>query len=150
MKALRVLPLIFLLTLCVCLLAACGSESAAAPESTGAVQELVYAPSFVEIARDAPRSVAADATAFMRELADAGEHADIVLMDPPRAGSTPEFLDVLAALAPERVVYISCNPETQARDVRILARHGYVLRIVQPVDMFPHTDHVETVALIAK
>ena len=96
------------------------------------------------------RFVAADATAFMRELADAGEHADIVLMDPPRAGSTPEFLDALAALAPERVVYISCNPETQARDVRILARHGYVLRIVQPVDMFPHTDHVETVALIAK
>ena len=94
------------------------------------------------------RFVAADATAFMRELADAGEHADIVLMDPPRAGSTPEFLDALAALAPACVVYISCNPDTQARDLRHLVRVGYRIEVVQPVDMFPHTDHIETVVLL--
>ena len=95
------------------------------------------------------RFVAADATAFMCELAAAGERAHVVLMDPPRAGSTPEFLEALAQLAPERVVYISCNPETQVRDVRHLATRGYSLNYVQPVDMFPHTDHVETVVLMS-
>ena len=94
--------------------------------------------------------VTADATAFMRELAEGGEHADVVLMDPPRAGSTPEFLDAVARLAPDRVVYVSCNPATQVRDVRHLAQHGYRLQVVQPVDMFPHTDHVECVVLMSK
>lgn len=90
------------------------------------------------------RFVAADATAFMRDMAAAGERVDVVFMDPPRAGSTPEFLDVLANVAPSRVVYISCNPITQVRDVRLLAERGYEVDAVQPVDMFPHTDHVET------
>ena len=94
------------------------------------------------------RFVTADASAFMRERAATGERTDVVFMDPPRAGSTSEFLDALAQLAPERVVYISCNPETQVRDVRHLVGAGYVLRTVQPVDMFPHTDHIETVALL--
>ena len=96
------------------------------------------------------RFVVADATAFMRELADAGEQVDIVLMDPPRAGSTPEFIDALAVLSPKRVVYISCNPETQARDLHHFARADYRVEVVQPVDMFPHTDHIETVALLKK
>lgn len=90
------------------------------------------------------RFVAADATAFMRDMAAAGERVDVVLMDPPRAGSTPEFLDALANVAPSRVVYISCNPITQVRDVRLLVERGYEVDMVQPVDMFPHTDHVET------
>lgn len=94
--------------------------------------------------------VTADATRFMREQAAAGEGADLVFIDPPRAGSTPEFLDALAALAPARVVYISCNPETQARDLRILMQHGYRADAVQPVDMFPHTKHVECVALLSR
>jgi len=93
------------------------------------------------------RFIAADATEFMRQMAEAGERVDVVLMDPPRAGSTSEFLDACAQLKPERVVYISCNPETQVRDLRQLAGSGYVTSIVQPVDMFPHTNHVETVAL---
>ena len=96
------------------------------------------------------RFVAADAGEFMRRLAADGERADVVLMDPPRAGSSEEFIDALAELAPERVVYISCNPETQVRDCRLLRDRGYAVRIVQPVDMFPHTDHVETVALLAR
>ena len=79
-----------------------------------------------------------------------GEQVDVVLMDPPRAGSSEEFLESLAACAPARAVYISCNPETQARDVRQLERRGYRLRTLQPVDMFPHTDHIETVALLER
>jgi len=96
------------------------------------------------------RFVAADAGDFMRGMADAGERADVVLMDPPRAGSTSEFLDALVRLAPARIVYISCNPETQVRDVRHLAGAGYSLQLLQPVDMFPHTSHVETVALLVR
>jgi 23S rRNA (uracil1939-C5)-methyltransferase len=96
------------------------------------------------------RFIAADATAFMRDLAAAGERVDVVLMDPPRAGSTPEFLDALASVAPSRVVYISCNPNTQVRDVRLLAERGYEVDVIQPVDMFPHTDHVECVARMTR
>ena len=94
--------------------------------------------------------VAADATQFMRERAAAGEAADHVFMDPPRAGSTPEFLDALATLAPSRVVYISCNPQTQVRDLAFLTQRGYTVCTVQPVDMFPHTKHVETVVLMSR
>ncbi|MBQ9044131.1 MAG: 23S rRNA (uracil(1939)-C(5))-methyltransferase RlmD [Eggerthellaceae bacterium] len=96
------------------------------------------------------RFVAADATAFMRDMAAAGENADVVLMDPPRAGSTPEFLDACAQLAPKRIVYVSCNPETQVRDLRHLVERGYKTQVVQPVDMFPHTEHVETVVLLSR
>ena len=92
--------------------------------------------------------VAADAGAFMCDCAQAGDKVDVVFMDPPRAGSTEVFLDALVKLRPDRVVYISCNPETQVRDVQHLVAKGYVLKTVQPVDMFPHTDHVETVALL--
>lgn len=96
------------------------------------------------------RFVAADAGVFMRQLAADGQRADVVLMDPPRAGSSEEFIDALAELAPSRVVYISCNPETQVRDCRLLRNLGYRVKVVQPVDMFPHTDHVETVALLER
>ena len=96
------------------------------------------------------RFIVADASSFMRGLADEGQEVDVVLMDPPRAGSTPEFLDACAHLSPDKVVYISCNPETQVRDLRHLANHGYVTRVVQPVDMFPHTDHIESIALVEK
>ena len=111
--------------------------------------------------------VVADAGSFMRELAqsarEAGEeHArrdpaagnagfiDVVLMDPPRAGASEEFLAALAALAPARVVYISCNPLTQARDVAYLVERGYRLESLQPVDMFPHTEHVENIAVCVR
>ena len=71
-------------------------------------------------------------------------------MDPPRAGSSRTFLSAVAALAPQRVVYISCNPETQARDIGFLVQKGYRVQAIQPVDMFPHTNHVETVALLSR
>ena len=95
------------------------------------------------------RFVAADATAWMASEG-ARERFDAVIMDPPRAGSTPEFLTGVASLAPERVVYVSCNIVTQARDLEVLREHGYRLERVCPVDMFPHTKHVESVATLVR
>ena len=96
--------------------------------------------------------VAADATQFMEELAASGERPEplVLLMDPPRAGSTSAFLAAACELAPERIVYISCNPATQARDVRQLTESGYTVRAIRPVDMFPHTDHVESIVMLEK
>ena len=74
----------------------------------------------------------------------------VLLMDPPRAGSTPEFLEAACSVAPDRIVYISCNPETQARDVRQLVEGGYTVKALRPVDMFPHTHHVESIVLLEK
>ena len=94
--------------------------------------------------------VVGDAGSFMRERAAANEAVDVLLMDPPRAGSSEEFLAAAATLAPRRIVYISCNPETQVRDLLFLREHGYAVSVVQPVDMFPHTDHIETIALVER
>ncbi len=94
--------------------------------------------------------VVGDAGSFLRRYAAEGRRADVLMMDPPRAGSTEEFLEAAAGLAPERIVYISCNPETQARDATFLCDRGYRLRSIQPVDMFPHTPHVETVVLMSR
>lgn len=96
------------------------------------------------------RFVCADATSYMREAAARRERFDAVIMDPPRAGSTPEFLGSVIALAPERVVYVSCNVVTQRRDMERLLAGGYRLDRLTPVDMFPHTRHVETVALLSR
>lgn len=94
--------------------------------------------------------VCEDATAYLHRRAAQGQGLDVLMMDPPRSGSTPEFLDAACALAPGRIVYISCNPETQVRDVRRLVRGGYRLERLRAVDMFPHTDHIETVALLTR
>lgn len=92
----------------------------------------------------------ADAGEFMTGMAKAGEKADVVLMDPPRAGSDRAFLSSLLTLAPKRVVYVSCNPETLRRDLVFLSKNGYRVRKIQPVDMFPHTKHIETVAVLSR
>ncbi len=92
----------------------------------------------------------ADAGEFMTKMAENGEKADVVFMDPPRAGSDEAFLSSVVTLSPKKVVYISCNPETQARDLKYLTQHGYKTRKIQPVDMFPHTSHIETVALLSR
>lgn len=98
---------------------------------------------------DRCRFVADDATAWMTREG-ARERFDAVVMDPPRAGSTPEFLSGVAALSPERVVYVSCNVVTQARDLEVLRGLGYRLERVAPVDMFPHTKHVESVVTLVR
>lgn len=99
---------------------------------------------------DNVRFYTADASDFLQGMAKAGEHADVVILDPPRAGSDERFLSAVTTVAPERVVYVSCNPETLARDLGYLTRHGYRVERIQPVDMFPHTEHIETVTLLAR
>ena len=92
-----------------------------------------------------------DAGAFMREAAEENERPDVVFMDPPRAGSSRVFLDSLIAMSPKTVVYVSCNPETLARDLKYLTENSaYKVRKIQPVDMFPHTNHIECVSLISQ
>lgn len=96
------------------------------------------------------RFVQGDAGQFMEGMADREESADVVFMDPPRSGSDEAFLQSLLRLGPKKIVYISCNPETQARDLKVLCREDYRVEKVQPVDMFPFTGHVETVCLMSK
>lgn len=91
-----------------------------------------------------------DAGTFMVGMAESGEKADVVFMDPPRAGSDEAFLSSVLKLSPKRIVYISCNPETQARDLEYLTKHGYKAQGAWPFDLFPFAAHVETVCLLSK
>lgn len=92
----------------------------------------------------------ADAGEFMMQLADKGEKVDVVLMDPPRTGSSEKFLSSITRLKPERVVYVSCNPQTLVRDLKYLCNNGYKAKKASVVDMFPFTDDMETVCLLNK
>ena len=93
---------------------------------------------------------AGDAGEFMHDMATKRERADVVMLDPPRAGCSKKFLDPLLSLSPRRIVYISCNPETLARDLHTLVRGGYEVGKIQPVDMFPYTSHVEAVVQLTR
>ena len=86
----------------------------------------------------------------MEAMAEHGETADVVFMDPPRAGSDKKFMSSMIKLGPSRIVYVSCDPETLARDLEYLTKHGYEVRKIQPVDMFSFTDHCENVCLLTK
>lgn len=92
----------------------------------------------------------ADAGKFMVQMAEQGAKADVVIMDPPRSGSDEAFLSSVCKLAPTKIAYISCNPETQARDLKYLTKHGYVMKYAKPVEMFAFTGHVETVVLMSR
>ncbi len=95
--------------------------------------------------------VEADASEYCKDLAKVKERFDVVFMDPPRSGSDERFLSSLIKLGPKTIVYISCNPETQQRDLRYLERFGpYRVYASQPVDMFSRTEHVENIALITR
>ena len=96
------------------------------------------------------RFFAADATQWITEAAAAGQRADVIFMDPPREGSTPQFIESVARMAPKRVVYVSCNPETMARDLALLTAKGYRAEGFTPVDLFPQTAHCETVCALSK
>ena len=91
-----------------------------------------------------------DAGEFMVQMAEQGERVDTVFMDPPRTGSDEVFLDALVKLAPDKVVYISCSPETLARDLEYMTKRGYRAARGICVDMFPFCGHVESIVLLSK
>jgi len=83
-------------------------------------------------------------------IKDSYGRPQVVILDPPRAGVHPKVLKRLLELAPERIIYLSCNPTTLARDLKVLCKERYRIEVVQPVDMFPHTYHIETVSLLVR
>ena len=90
----------------------------------------------------------------MKDLLNGGflanhSHPDVIITDPPRAGMHPDVVEMLKRIHAPKIVYISCNSATQARDLEMLKDH-YEIKAVQPVDMFPHTHHVENVVLLQK
>jgi len=93
---------------------------------------------------------AQDATALIVAAAENGEKIDTIIMDPPRSGSTPEFIAAIRKLSPKRVIYVSCNPETLARDLEVFVKYKYKAKKIQPFDCFSQTAHLETVVLLSK
>lgn len=91
-----------------------------------------------------------DAGEFMEAMAAKNQSVDVVFMDPPRAGSDEKFMSSVVKMGPKKVVYVSCNPETLARDLKFMKKKGYKIEKIQPVEMFPFTEHVETVVLMKK
>ncbi len=89
-----------------------------------------------------------DASRFLVQMAEEGEKIDVLFMDPPRSGSTPEFLGAVYKLSPKRVVYISCSPDTLARDLKLMTENGYHASRIIPVDMFPFTRSIENIVLL--
>lgn len=91
-----------------------------------------------------------DAGKFMVAMAEEGEKADVVFMDPPRSGSDEAFMNSVVTIQPEKIVYISCNPETQVRDLKYLTKKGYRVVRICPADMFPFTGHCECIVSMRK
>lgn len=91
-----------------------------------------------------------EAESVLPRLASLGLTPEVIVLDPPRKGCDPKLLDAILQMNPDRIVYISCNPATLARDLKTLTADSYQVKEVQPVDMFPHTVHVETVTLITR
>ena len=92
-----------------------------------------------------------DAPKVMKEMAKRGERCSVLFLDPPRSGASEEFLASAGRMGPERIVYISCNPETLERDLRYIRRFlPYSIDAIQPVDMFPGSEHIETVAMLTR
>ncbi|MBR7056718.1 MAG: 23S rRNA (uracil(1939)-C(5))-methyltransferase RlmD, partial [Oscillospiraceae bacterium] len=92
----------------------------------------------------------ADAGEAAQELLRRGERPDAVVLDPPRKGLSETVIRAVAGMAPERVVYVSCDPATQARDLKLFAALGYAPQEAVAVDMFPRTPHVETVVSLSR
>ena len=94
--------------------------------------------------------IVGDAAVEMPKLYKQGIKPDVIVFDPIRAGCKEDVLQAAVGMAPQRIVYVSCNPSSMARDIEILTKHGYELVKVQPVDMFPQTYHVEAVSLLTR
>lgn len=91
-----------------------------------------------------------DATEFMVEAAKQKVGVDVIIMDPPRSGSTETFIKAAVSLKPQEIVYVSCDPHTQVRDLKLFRKLGYDFKDVYPYDMFPFTSHIETIALLSR
>ena len=92
----------------------------------------------------------ADAGEAAQEFARRGVKLDAIVVDPPRKGVSPDVIEAMAAMGPRRIVYVSCDPATLARDVKLLSEGGYALRHAEAFDLFPRCAHVETVCLLSK
>ena len=122
----------------------------------------VYGVEVIETAvEDAKKNAERNGITNAHYVADSAENAmakwskdgikpDVIIVDPPRKGLTESFIKASVAMQPEKITYVSCNPATMARDIKLYQELGYELKKVQPVDMFPQTHHVETVALLSK
>ena len=122
----------------------------------------VYGVEVIETAvEDAKKNAERNGITNAHYVADSAENAmakwskdgikpDVIIVDPPRKGLTESFIKASVAMQPEKVTYVSCNPATMARDIKLYQELGYELKKVQPVDLFPQTHHVETVALLSK
>ncbi|MDU2159657.1 MAG: 23S rRNA (uracil(1939)-C(5))-methyltransferase RlmD, partial [Veillonella sp.] len=127
------------------------------PEQTTVLYDQALAPAIINARENARNNgydntefIVADAAVEMPKLYNAGVRPDVIVFDPIRAGCKEEVLTSAASMEPKRIVYVSCNPATMARDIEILTHYGYELQEVQPVDMFPMTAHVEAVALLTR
>ena len=94
--------------------------------------------------------VCSDAASYAKKLCEQGMHPDVIVVDPPRKGCDAEAIESMVMMQPKRIVYVSCDPGTLARDLKLLKEKGYHTEIVQPVEMFPFTHHVETVCLLTR
>lgn len=94
------------------------------------------------------RFIAMDSTKFMIDAAKRRNYYDAIILDPPRAGTTREFIESACALKPAKILYISCDPSTQIRDLMFFRKYGYVTDRLHLVDMFPNTEHIESVCLL--
>lgn len=117
----------------------------------------IVAPAIIDAERNAEENncknaefILGDAAVELPKLLMSGVQPDVVVVDPPRAGCEEKVLASICHVKPERVVYVSCNPASLARDLAYMEQHGYKTLIAQPVDMFPMTNHVETVVLMSK
>lgn len=133
-----------------------GTIGIVASDKAGKVIAMETEPSAVKDARENAalnglgnyKAVCADAGKTLTKMTGDGLRPDVVFADPPRSGCTKEFLHTLVKCKPEKVVYISCNPDTLARDLAFLTKNGYKATKIQPVDLFPHTNHIETVVCL--
>ena len=98
---------------------------------------------------DNAKFICADAPKGAEILKSEGIKPDVIILDPPRKGCAPSLFDTVCQMNPKRIVYVSCDSSTLARDLKYLTEHGAKVEFIQPFDMFPHTYHVEDVAVIS-
>ena len=96
------------------------------------------------------RFLCADASEAAAQLASEGIRPEVITVDPPRKGLSPEVIAAMAEMGPERIVYVSCDPATLARDVKLLGAQGYRFVQAEAVDLCPRTRHIESIVLLAK